>query len=80
MANADGAAADRRRASSSSPDNALDLDPDEVQVVTLWDKEARKEDLYKIENGFRVSSFLTFLLKNGVWRKGTVKHFIRISA
>ena len=33
-----------RVANTSAPDS----DPDEVQVVTLWDKEARKEDIYKI--------------------------------
>jgi hypothetical protein len=26
----------------------LDSDPNEVQVISLWDKEARKEDVYKI--------------------------------
>ena len=39
------AAADRCRATSSSPNNALDSDPDEVQVITLWDKEVRKKDI-----------------------------------
>ena len=28
--------------------DALDLEPDKVQVVTLWDKEARKNDIYKV--------------------------------
>ena len=32
---------------SSSIDLASDSD-DEIQIVTLWDREARKEDLYKI--------------------------------
>ena len=27
--------------------DASDLEPDEVQVVTLWDREARKDDIYK---------------------------------
>ena len=49
VANTDAAAAANRcRVTSSSPNNASDSDPDEVQVVTLWDKEARKEDIYKI--------------------------------
>ena len=49
VANTDAAAAaDRCRVTSSSPNKASDSDPDEVQVVTLWDKEARKEDIYKI--------------------------------
>jgi hypothetical protein len=38
----------KRCHTSSAPANALDLDPDEVQVISLWDKEARKEDVYKI--------------------------------
>ena len=25
-----------------------DLEPDKVQVVTLWDREARKDDIYKV--------------------------------
>ena len=33
---------------SSSINLALDSDNDEIQIVTLWDREARKEDLYKI--------------------------------
>ena len=32
---------------SSSINLASDSD-DEIQIVTLWDREARKEDLYKI--------------------------------
>ena len=32
---------------SGSIDLVLDLD-NETQIVTLWDREARKEDLYKI--------------------------------
>ncbi len=28
--------------------DASDLEPDEVQVVTLWDREARKDDIYKV--------------------------------
>ena len=49
VANTDAAAAaDCCRATSSSLNNALNSDPDEVQVVTLCDKEARKEDIYKI--------------------------------
>ena len=34
---------------SSSINLDLDSDDDEIQIVTLWDREARKEDLYKIE-------------------------------
>ncbi len=29
-------------------EDVLDLEPYEVQVVTLWDKEARNEDIYKV--------------------------------
>ena len=32
---------------SSSIDLASDSD-DEIQIVTMWDREARKEDMYKI--------------------------------
>ncbi len=28
--------------------DALDLEPDEAQVVTLWDREARKDNIYKV--------------------------------
>ena len=33
---------------SGSIDLALDSDPDDIQIITLWDREVRKEDLYKI--------------------------------
>ena len=29
-------------------DLASDSDPNEIQIITLWDREVRKEDLYKI--------------------------------
>ena len=29
-------------------EDVLDLEPYEVQVVTLWDNEARNEDIYKV--------------------------------
>jgi hypothetical protein len=32
----------------SAPADESDSDPDEVQVISIWDKEARKEDIYKI--------------------------------
>jgi hypothetical protein len=33
---------------SGSIDLASDSNPNEIQIVTLWDREARKKDLYKI--------------------------------
>jgi hypothetical protein len=33
---------------SSSINLASNSDDDEIQIVTLWDREARKEDLYRI--------------------------------
>ncbi len=32
--------------------DVLDLESDEAQVVTLWDKEARKDDIYKVTYSF----------------------------
>jgi hypothetical protein len=39
--------------------DALDLEPDEVQVVTLWDKEARKDDIDKVANSIFPAGDLT---------------------
>ena len=36
--------------------NVSDLEPDNVQVVTLWDKEARKDDIYKVTPFFPTRS------------------------
>ena len=33
---------------SSSINLASDSDDEEIQIVTMWDREARKEDMYKI--------------------------------
>jgi hypothetical protein len=39
---------DKRCCASSAPANVLDSDPNEVQVISLWDKEVKKKEIYMI--------------------------------